>query len=135
MIEAQKEKLYSNPSEPSDDYEKEPLTDATEDLLVTLKDIDWDMEAIINSLDDDVDIEEVIEALPDPWTIRVNEIDVENIDTVEQLKFAILKAANEQSPWAIKNATLDHVDDANTGLGVYDKASEEAPLIPDYYVD
>ena len=128
------EKLYNAPSKPSDELKKTTLNEA-EDFLVTLKDIDWDIEAIIASLDDNDDIDEVIEALPDPWTIRVNEIDVENIDTVEQLKFAILKAANEQSPWAIKNATLDHVDDANTGLGVYDKASEEAPLIPDYYVD
>ena len=128
------EKLYNAPSKPSDELKKTTLNEA-EDFLVTLKDIDWDIEAIIASLDDNDDIDEVIEALPDPWTIRVNEIDVENIDTVEQLKSAILKAANEQSPWAIKNATLDHVDDANTGLGVYDKASEEAPLIPDYYVD
>lgn len=133
--DTQKEKLYSNPSEPSDDYEKEPLTDATEDLLVTLKDIDWDMEAIINSLDDDVDIEEVIEALPDPWTIRVNAVEIDNVNTIEELKAAILKAANEQAPWAIKNAVLDHVDEVNTGLGVYDKATAEAPIVPDYYVD
>ena len=128
------EKLYNAPSKPSDELKKTTLNEA-EDFLVTLKDIDWDIEAIIASLDDNDDIDEVIEALPDPWTIRVNEIDVENIDTVEQLKFAILKAANEQSPWAIKNATLDHVDDANTGLGVYDKATAEAPIVPDYYVD
>lgn len=133
--DTQKEKLYSNPSEPSDDYKKEPLTDATEDLLVTLKDIDWDMEAIINSLDDDVDIKEVIEALPDPWTIRVNAVEIDNIDTIEELKAAILKAANEQAPWAIKNAVLDHVDEVRTGLGVYDKATAEAPIVPDYYVD
>ena len=103
--------------------------------MVTLKDIDWDMEAIINSLDDDVDIEEVIEALPDPWTIRVNAVEIDNVNTIEELKAAILKAANEQAPWAIKNAVLDHVDEVNTGLGVYDKATAEAPIVPDYYVD
>ena len=128
------EKLYNAPSEPSDELKKTTLNEA-EDLLVTLKDIDWDIEAIVASLDDNEDIDEVIEALPDPWTIRVNEVEVEGIDTIEDLKTAILKAANEQSPWAIKNATLDHVDEANTGLGVYDKATAEAPLIPDDYVD
>ena len=128
------EKLYNAPSKPSDELKKTTLNEA-EDFLVTLKDIDWDMEAIINSLDDDVDIEEVIEALPDPWTIRVNAVEIDNVNTIEELKAAILKAANEQAPWAIKNAVLDHVDEVNTGLGVYDKATAEAPIVPDYYVD
>lgn len=128
------EKLYSNPSEPSDDLVKTSLKEEPMDLLVTLKDIDWDFDKIGEELTTE-DLKELVDVLPDPWTIRVNSVEIDNANTIEDLKAVILKAANEQAPWAIKNAVLDHVDEADTGLGVYDKTTAEAPVIPDDYVD
>jgi len=118
--DTQTEKLYSKPSEPSDGYEKEPLKDAEENILVTLKDIDWDIEKILADLDQGEDAEEVISALPDPWTIRLNSVELNSDD----IKSEILKAANEQAPWAIKNATIDKVEDADLG-GIYYSADSE----------
>ena len=115
------EKLYSNPSEPSDDLQKEPLSDSKDNILVTLSHIDWDMDAILNDIGENEpgEIQDVIEALPDPWTIRLNTVDLDSVNTIEELKALILKTANEQAPWAINDATIERVQDADNGGVVY----------------
>ena len=117
------EKLYSNPSEPSDGYAKEPIEENSEDLLVTLKNIDWDIEKIIADLNPDEDAEEAISKLEDPCTIRLNSVELDTDD----IKGAILKAANEQTPWVIKNATIDKIEDAKLGGVYYDANKEDVP--------
>ena len=120
------EKLYTNPSVPSDELQKEPLTDSNDNLLVTLSHIDWDMDAILKDIDENEpgEIQDVIEALPDPWTIRLNAVDLEKANSIEDLKALILKTANEQAPWAVMNAVIEKVSDADTGLEVYNKSMD-----------
>lgn len=131
------EKLYSNPSEPSDELQKEPLSDSENDILVTLSHIDWDMDAILNDIDSNEpgEIQDVIEALPDPWTIRLNAVDLDKVNSVEELKAMILNAANEQAPWAINNATIEQVNDADTNGKIYDASTEENPVVSDSNIE
>lgn len=111
----QKEKLYNQPSEPSDELAKTTLKEEPSDFLITLSNIDYDIEGILNSIDFEPgeNVEDVIEALPDPWTIRLNSIDLDNAETPEEVKTIILKAANEQSPWLVNNAEILDVKEAN----------------------
>lgn len=134
------EKLYSEPSEPSDGYEKEQIQEEATDLLVTLSEIDWDMEAIINDLDDGEDVEEVIEALPDPWTIRVNAIDLAQCDGIYEIRKLILAKANEQIPWKIKSAYVEKIEDADSGevyynINVEDDVQSERDWSDDEHLD
>lgn len=114
LVDSMNEKLYSNPSEPSDELQKEPLTDATLDLLVRLKYIDWDIDAIYNSSKNFKDFYKTVQRLPDPVTIKVDSVELADVKTVGELKALILKSANKQIPWPIKNATLDSVNEVTT---------------------
>ncbi len=109
--DVQNEKLYSNPSEPSDGYEKEPLEDAiTEDFIVTLGNIDWNIENV------DPRFLSKIEALPDTYDIRVQGTMIDTADSPEELKAAILAGVNEtMSPFGINDGTVISIKDAKTG--------------------
>lgn len=109
--DTQTEKLYSNPSEPSDEYEKEPLTDAiTEDFVVVLGDIDWDISNV------DPNFLSKIESLPDTVDIRVQGTTIDTADSPEDLKAAILAGANETMyPFGIKDGTVISIKDTKTG--------------------
>lgn len=121
----QNEKLYSKPSEPSDSYDdgKEPLTDAATDLLVTLYDIDWDFDKIGKDLTPD-DYKELVDTLPDPWTIRLNSVDLEGCDGIYDIRKVILAKANEQAPWKINSAFVQKVEDLNSGEVYYNSEAE-----------
>ena len=108
---AQKEKLYSEPSEPSDEFEKEPLEDATsEDFIVTLGNIDWNIENV------DPSFLSKIEALPDTYDIRVQGTTIDTADSPEELKAAILAGVNETMfPFGINDGTVVSIKDAQTG--------------------
>ena len=105
------EKLYSNPSEPSDNYEKEPLEDAiTEDFIVVLGDIDWDITNV------DPNFLSKIENLPDTIDIRIQGTTIDTADSPEDLKAAILAGANEtMNPFGIKDGTVISIKDTKTG--------------------
>lgn len=129
------EKLYKNPSAASDEYVDVALKDAVFDtLIVTLRDIDYDFETILNDpeIPDNTDMEELIKMLPDPWTIRLNSVDIPDNGSVEDLKQAILKAANEQAPWAVLNAVIQDVQEEN-GLRLHSDDWKDEPIEPDYF--
>ena len=108
---SQKEKLYSNPSEPSDEYEKEPLEDATtDDFVVVLSNIDWDIDNV------DPNFLAKIESLPDTIDVRVQDTMIDTADSPEDLKAAILAGANETMyPFGIKDGTIVSIKDTKTG--------------------
>lgn len=108
---SQKEKLYSNPSEPSDGYEKEPLEDATtDDFIVVLSNIDWDIDNV------DPNFLAKIESLPDTIDVRVQDTMIDTADSPEDLKAAILAGANETMyPFGIKDGTIVSIKDTKTG--------------------
>lgn len=111
------EKLYSNPSEPSDDLQKEPLTDANSNLYFTLSNIDWDIDKILNQINDgETNVQDVFEALPDPLTVKINEQDLFKAASSDQsIKAYILNAANKLFPdfgtKIINNAMVDKITD------------------------
>lgn len=109
--DVQNEKLYSEPSEPSDGYEKETLEDATtEDFIVTLGNIDWNIENV------DPSFLSKIEALPDTYDIRVQGTTIDTADSPEELKAAILAGVNETMfPFGINDGTVVSIKDAQTG--------------------
>lgn len=109
--DVQNEKLYSNPSKPSDEYEKEPLEDATsEDFIVVLSNIDWDIDNV------DPRFLAKIESLPDTIDVRVQDTMIDTADSPEDLKAAILAGANETMyPFGIKDGTIVSVKDTKTG--------------------
>ena len=109
--DTQTEKLYSNPSEPSDGYEKEPLEDATtDDFIVTLKDIDWNIDHV------DPNFLSKIEQLPDTIDVRVQGTTIDTADSPEDLKAAILSGANEtMNPFGINDGVVVSIKDAKTG--------------------
>lgn len=110
--DTQTEELYSNPSEPSDAYVKEqPLEDATtEDFVVTLSNIDWDISNV------DPKFLNKIENLPDTIDVRVQDTMIDTADSPEDLKAAILAGANETMyPFGIKDGTIVSIKDTKTG--------------------
>lgn len=108
--DSQKEKLYSKPSEPSDDMVKVTLNEENS-VSVTLSNIDWDIESILNDLDDGEDIDEVIENLPDPITVRVGLDEFENMEVKGDLKQSMIALLSKKLPWPIFNADLETVQD------------------------
>ena len=104
------EKLYNKPSEPSDDEVKVTLNEENS-VDVTLSNIDWDMEAILNDLDDGEDIDEVIENLPDPITVRVSLDEFENMEPKDTLKQSMIALLNKKLPWPIFDADLQTVQE------------------------
>lgn len=109
------EKLYSNPSEPSDDMVKTTLNEENS-VDITLSNIDWDMEAILNELEDSEDVDEVIENLPDPITIRVNLDEFENMEAKDTLKQSMIAMLSKKLPWPIFDADLETVDSSIDNL-------------------
>lgn len=109
------EKLYSNPSEPSDDMVKTTLNEENS-VDITLSNIDWDMEAILNELEDGEDVDEVIENLPDPITIRVGLDELENMESKGTLKQSMIAMLSKKLPWPIFDADLETVDSSVDNL-------------------
>ena len=105
------EKLYDKPSEPSDDIVKTPLNEENS-VDVTLSNINWDIESILNSLDDNEDVDEVIENLPDNVTVRVDVDEFENMEPKDTLKQSMIAMLNKKLPWPVFDADLETVDPA-----------------------
>ena len=106
------EKLYTEPSNPSDELQKEPLEDSSNKITVTLTDSDWDMDDAASTMLDDEFVEKIIDQLPnDPWVI---DLDVTDLENTNDIKTAILNAINNEDdfPCKIKNATIVDVKEA-----------------------
>ena len=103
------EKLYDKPSEPSDDMVKTTLNEENS-VDITLSNIDWDIESILDSLNDNEDIDEVIENLPDNVTVHVDIDEFENMEPKDTLKRNMIAILNKKLPWPVFDADLETVD-------------------------
>ena len=105
------EKLYNQPSEPSDEFKKEPLNDAiSEDFTVKLGNIDWDMSEL------DPNFLGKIESLPDTIDVRIDSVTIDTAESPEVLKATILDGANNTMlPFKIKDASIVNIIDTKTG--------------------
>ena len=102
------EKLYSNPSEPSDQFQDEPLNEYNQELIVTLGHFDWDIITIIQKEAFDIDAQSVIENLPDTYELYLNDERLKDINTEEDLLLFILFTAKNEIPYgyALNNAEI-----------------------------
>ena len=117
------EVLFKNKGEPSDPYVNEPLkeeddkdnentseepneedvnSDPNEDVIITLGNIDWDIESISA---DNQDIEQMIMDLPETLqlTVKAGELDT---DEPEKVRETLMDLANKSSAMKINNATI-----------------------------
>lgn len=117
------EVLFKNKGEPSDPYVNEPLkeeddkddentseepdeedvnSDPNEDVIITLGNIDWDIESISA---DNQDIEQMIMNLPETLqlTVKAGELDT---DEPEKVRETLMDLANKSSVMKINNATI-----------------------------
>ena len=55
-----------------------------------------------------------------PWTVRLHDIDLAAADNFDQLHQIVIEKANAQLPWGIFDANIEKVEEADTGLMIYD---------------
>lgn len=117
------EKLYKEPSDPSDPYVEKPLKDATEDedidasdkVQLTISNIDWDiskedLEDFAGMIhDENKSVEEVFEQLvanlPENLEIQISPREIKHPETMEQEVFMIATTKNDLPP--IKDADIE----------------------------
>lgn len=117
------EKLYKEPSDPSDPYVEKPLKDATEDedidmsdkVQLTISNIDWDiskedLEDFAGMIhDENKSVEEVFEQLvtnlPENLKIQISPREIKHPETMEQEVFMIATTKNDLPP--IKDADIE----------------------------
>jgi hypothetical protein len=116
------EKLFQQATQPSDEFTTTSLQEENTDVLVTLKNIRYDFDQILNDvdLDEPGEVQDLIDALPDPWTVRLHDIDLAAADNFDQLHQIVIEKANAQLPWGIFDANIEKVEEADTGLMIYD---------------
>ena len=108
------EKLYKNPTTPSDGYVDKTLNDSLEEgednqITVTLTDIDWDINDFDNlGVEEAEDPVNVIEELPDTITVVLNAEDFDS-DDPEEVKAKLMDLANQQAGIRINNATIQSI--------------------------
>jgi len=107
------EKLYAEPIPgPSDAFVEKPLNDASENITITLSDIDWDVDSIADLLLDgnkDLTWVEKINALPTKLNVTITADELNSAEDIEALKEILLKSANETSNVVINGATIEGV--------------------------
>lgn len=126
------EKLFQQATQPSDEFETATLQeeDSTHDFMVTLRDIHYDFDQILanTDLESPEEAEELINALPDPWTVRVNGVDVKKLEDAsnnQEMADVILQAANQHLPYTILNATVSKIEDTDFAFLIYDENWKE----------
>lgn len=111
------EKIFSRPDDASDPYIEKPLDEADKNAQVTLSNIDWDLDAIIQSIAGDMDAQELLNT-PEfrqyinelPETITVN-LDIENFsnDDPATIKEMIIVKAREAG-YDVKDADIVNIE-------------------------
>ena len=107
--DGQQEKVFSGPTDASDDFVEVPLQDAIKNVTVTLTDIEYnvDPDDPFDDLDlEDTEVFDTLNQLPETMTIELNAVDIPEHGDIRQ---AILMAAREQMGLNIKNATISDV--------------------------
>lgn len=111
------EKLFSEPTEPSDDYVQQELVDDVNHTYVVLDNIDWDEEDLVNGFTseygDDEDLtrlQSAISELPNEIKLEVKNEDLLNVKSKDELLSILIKKAEEKSGLKIKNANVKSVE-------------------------
>ena len=108
------EKLYTNPSEPSDPYVDTPLNDSTESMKeekvkVVLSDLNWDEQGLVDSYDPEVnEFHEYVNNLPDTITLDMDTKEFDN-DDPSAVKQSILNAAKKRG-YNVADAVIQSIE-------------------------
>lgn len=108
------EKLYKNPSEPSDPYVDTPLNDSTESMKeekvkVVLSDLNWDEQGLVDSYDPEVnEFHEYVNNLPDTITLDMDTKEFDN-DDPNAVKQSILNAAKKRG-YNVADAVIQSIE-------------------------
>ena len=108
------EKLYKNPSEPSDPYVDTPLNDSTESMKeekvkVVLSDLNWDEQGLVDSYDPEVnEFHEYVNNLPDTITLDMDTKEFDN-DDPNAVKQSILNAARKRG-YNVADAVIQSIE-------------------------
>lgn len=108
------EKLYKNPSEPSDPYVDAPLNDSTESMKeekvkVVLSDLNWDEQGLVDSYDPEVnEFHEYVNNLPDTITLDMDTKEFDN-DDPNAVKQSILNAAKKRG-YNVADAVIQSIE-------------------------
>lgn len=108
------EKLYKNPSEPSDPYVDTPLNDSTESMKeekvkVVLSDLNWDEQGLVDSYDPEAnEFHEYVNNLPDTITLDMDTKEFDN-DDPNAVKQSILNAAKKRG-YNVADAVIQSIE-------------------------
>jgi hypothetical protein len=108
------EKLYKNPSEPSDPYVDAPLNDSTESMKeekvkVILSDLNWDEQGLVDSYDPEAnEFHEYVNNLPDTITLDMDTKEFDN-DDPNAVKQSILNAAKKRG-YNVADAVIQSIE-------------------------
>lgn len=108
------EKLYKNPSEPSDPYVDAPLNDSTESMKeekvkVVLSDLNWDEQGLVDSYDPEAnEFHEYVNNLPDTITLDMDTKEFDN-DDPNAVKQSILNAAKKRG-YNVADAVIQSIE-------------------------
>lgn len=108
------EKLYTNPSEPSDPYVDTPLNDSTESMKeekvkVVLSDLNWDEQGLVDSYDPEAnEFHEYVNNLPDTITLDMDTKEFDN-DDPSAVKQSILNAAKKRG-YNVADAVIQSIE-------------------------
>lgn len=108
------EKLYKNPSEPSDPYVDTPLNDSTESIKeekvkVVLSDLNWDEQGLVDSYDPEAnEFHEYVNNLPDTITLDMDTKEFDN-DDPNAVKQSILNAAKKRG-YNVADAVIQSIE-------------------------
>lgn len=100
------EKIFSNPTNYSDEFVSVPLKDS-DNLKFSLDNIDWDINSVVDKLYDGEFVD--IDNLPDHLEVELTEEEFQNVANVEELMNVIKNKASEQIGIRINNAVLDRI--------------------------
>lgn len=100
------EKIFSNPTNSSDEFVSVPLKDS-DNLKFSLDNIDWDINSVVDKLYDGEFVD--IDNLPDHLEVELTEEEFANVANVEELINVIKNKASEQIGIKINNAILDRI--------------------------
>ena len=100
------EKIFSNPTNSSDEFVSVPLKDS-DNLKFSLDNIDWDINSVVDKLYDGEFVD--IDNLPDHLEVELTEEEFANVANVKELINVIKNKASEQIGIKINNAILDRI--------------------------
>lgn len=111
------EKIFARPDDASDPYIEKPLDEADKNVQVTLSDLNWDLDAIIQSIAGDMDAQELLNTpefrqylkeLPETITLNINIENFDNSDPAAIKEMIIIKA--REAGYDIRDAEIVNIN-------------------------